>query len=250
MTANRNANVVNGSRNPNTVNASRNLNAANTSHNFNNVNASHNFNHVNASHNFNNVNGFHHVHNINGTHFHVFVHNGHFHTRNFGFFFFPGLFWSWWSPGWWGFNWWPYYSYPMYYSDLYSWNTPFYSSPVYNQWNDTTPQLPEDYAPQMPPVDSRAAPAEDGSVHMAIRVPADAEIFVDGAATRMTGTVRRFVSPTLEAGKQYTYELTARWTEGGREVVQTRRVNVAAGENLSVDFTQPEAESIAPPKAK
>jgi uncharacterized protein (TIGR03000 family) len=241
VTANRNANVVNGSRNINTVNASRNVNT---------VNASRNFNSVNAAHNFNNVNGFHHVHNINGTHFHTFFHNGHFHTRNFGFFWFPGLFWPWWSPGWWGFNWWPYYSYPMYYSDIYSWNTPYYSSPVYNQWYDTTPQLPEDYAPQMPPVDSGAAPAEDGSVHLAIRVPTDAEIFVDGAATRMTGTVRRFVSPALEAGKQYTYEVTARWTEGGREVVQTRRLNVAAGQNLNVDFTQPEAESIAAPKGK
>jgi hypothetical protein len=33
-------------------------------------------------------------------------------------------------------------------------------------------------------------------------------------------------------------------------VVQTRRLNVAAGQNLNVDFTQPEAESIAAPKSR
>lgn len=140
----------------------------------------------------------------------------------------------------------------MYYSDLYSSNvvSPYFTNAVPNSFYDTTPRLPEDSVPQMPPVDSQAAPAEDGSVHVSIRVPTDAEIFVDGAATHMTGTLRRFVSPTLEAGKQYTYELTARWMENGREVVQTRRVNVAANENLSVDFTQPEAEKIAAPKVK
>jgi uncharacterized protein (TIGR03000 family) len=102
----------------------------------------------------------------------------------------------------------------------------------------------------MPPADTPAAPADDGNMHLTIRVPANAEIWVDGVATRMTGTVRSFVSPVLQAGKEYYYELTARWTENGRDVTQTRRINVAAGDNLSVDFTQPETETIAAPEGK
>ena len=101
----------------------------------------------------------------------------------------------------------------------------------------------------MPPADGAAA-AADASVYLSVRVPADAEIWVDGVATRQTGTSRKFVSPPLSAGQEYTYELTARWTENGREVVQTRRIDVTAGDRKSVDFTQPDAETIAPPKGK
>ena len=101
----------------------------------------------------------------------------------------------------------------------------------------------------MPPAEGSAAPA-DASVYLTVRVPADADFFVDGVATRQTGTSRKFVSPALAAGQEYAYELTARWSENGREVVQTRRVNVTAGDRRLVDFTQPDAESIAPPKIR
>ena len=61
--------------------------------------------------------------------------------------------------------------------------------------------------------------------------------------------MRKFVSPPLEPG-EYTYELKARWKEDGREVVRTRRIPVSPGARRTVDFTQPEAEPIAPPKSK
>jgi uncharacterized protein (TIGR03000 family) len=74
-----------------------------------------------------------------------------------------------------------------------------------------------------------------------VRVPrADAEVMFEGSKTSQTGTDRAFVSPPLQPGQNYTYVVQARWTDNGKEVNQTRRVPVRAGERVTVDFTQPE----------
>lgn len=87
----------------------------------------------------------------------------------------------------------------------------------------------------------------DAAVHLVVEVPQGAEVIIDGAATRQTGTVREFVSPSLTPGHTYVYELHARWTDGGRAVEQTRVVEVQAGARQKVTF--PVAERLtAPPK--
>lgn len=89
------------------------------------------------------------------------------------------------------------------------------------------------------------APTVPAPVEIAVLVPANAAIWFDDAKTTQTGTLRRFVSPPLTPGRDYTYEVRARWTEEGREITQRRRLTVHAGEVVSVTF--PEA---APPKNK
>lgn len=71
-----------------------------------------------------------------------------------------------------------------------------------------------------------------------VRVPADARIWFDGTQTSQTGAVRNFVSPPLNAGENYAYEIRAQWMENGREVNQSRRVSVRTGANEVVDFTE------------
>jgi uncharacterized protein (TIGR03000 family) len=73
-----------------------------------------------------------------------------------------------------------------------------------------------------------------------VTVPLEAELFFGEARTRQAGSVRRFESPPLEPGRKYAYDVTARWTEGGREVVRKRTVNVTAGARVKVDLTAPE----------
>lgn len=86
---------------------------------------------------------------------------------------------------------------------------------------------------------SAGAPAGvDQVVHFDIRVPANATIWFDGEKTTQTGSLREFVSPPLAPGRQYAYELRARWTEDGREVTQSRRITVRAGERVSITFPQ------------
>ena len=85
---------------------------------------------------------------------------------------------------------------------------------------------------------SKPAPTAPGRpVHFAIMVPADAEVWFDGAKTTQTGPDREFVSPPLRAGQSYSYDVRARWKEGGREFDRTRRVTFYAGDELTLDFT-------------
>ncbi len=71
-----------------------------------------------------------------------------------------------------------------------------------------------------------------------IRVPPDAQITFDGDRTAQTGPNRLFSSPPLDRGQAYHYTVKARWTENGRQVDRTRRVEVRAGQRTTVDFTQ------------
>ena len=54
------------------------------------------------------------------------------------------------------------------------------------------------------------------------------------------GPLRLFESPPLEAGKEYSYELTARWVEGGATVERKKVVTGKPGEVVRVDLTAPD----------
>jgi uncharacterized protein (TIGR03000 family) len=85
----------------------------------------------------------------------------------------------------------------------------------------------------------------------------DAEVWLQGQKVTGSGTTRRFYSPPLEPGKDYTYTINAAWHENGELVTQKREVNVRADALARVDFTQaretaerdlPPRESVAPPR--
>jgi uncharacterized protein (TIGR03000 family) len=75
-----------------------------------------------------------------------------------------------------------------------------------------------------------------GQAYVTVVVPVDAAVFFDGEATSLTGGTRTFVSPPLEKGKKYRYEVTAKWKANGKQVEQTRTVPVTAGARVSVNF--------------
>jgi uncharacterized protein (TIGR03000 family) len=79
-------------------------------------------------------------------------------------------------------------------------------------------------------------PRSDQTVLVRVHVPAEAEIWFGGAKTQQTGTAREFISPVLEPGQEYTYEVRARWMQDGQEVVRTRDLRVRAGNQYHVDF--------------
>jgi uncharacterized protein (TIGR03000 family) len=95
-----------------------------------------------------------------------------------------------------------------------------------------------------------AAAAQDPIAHIMVKVPADAEVWFGSGKTQQTGAQREFVSPPLGTGKDYSYEIKARWTQDGKEVVQTRQIDVTAGAWKVVDFTKPTPEQLEPPKPK
>ena len=73
---------------------------------------------------------------------------------------------------------------------------------------------------------------------LTVRVHPDAKLTVDGAETKQTGAVRRFYSPPLEPGKNYSYTLVAEWMPGNNyeTYVVTRKVKVEPGKEVEVDM--------------
>jgi uncharacterized protein (TIGR03000 family) len=67
-----------------------------------------------------------------------------------------------------------------------------------------------------------------------LRVPADAKIWFDGSQTGQTGTARSFESPSLVRGKEYAYQVRIQWKRDGKDVTETRRVDVHAGDVINL----------------
>lgn len=91
----------------------------------------------------------------------------------------------------------------------------------------------------------KVPPPTSNSAHLRIRVPKDAEVLVEGSRTTTTGTVREFVSPPLEPGKNMIYSILVRYTNSsGRTIEETHSIRVHANEQLDIDCThQPAAQA-------
>jgi uncharacterized protein (TIGR03000 family) len=75
-----------------------------------------------------------------------------------------------------------------------------------------------------------------GTAQVNVLLPADAEITIEGKKMSSTGSSRLFVTPTLEPGKTYTYDLHAMWMENGKEVIKDRKVSFKPDELVTVDL--------------
>jgi len=71
---------------------------------------------------------------------------------------------------------------------------------------------------------------------LAVDVPEDARVYVNGTLTKTPGTHRVFISRGLASGYQYTYEVRAVVDREGKELSDTRVVHVKAGATADVAF--------------
>jgi len=78
------------------------------------------------------------------------------------------------------------------------------------------------------------------ATRLTVRLPAEAQLWVDNFQPTLTGTVRVLMTPPLQPGQTYHYTVKAQWDDNGRPVLQERVVNFQAGGDVTVDFTQPE----------
>jgi uncharacterized protein (TIGR03000 family) len=97
------------------------------------------------------------------------------------------------------------------------------------------------YPPDMAGAQRGARP-----VLLEVRVPANAEIWIDGAKTNQTGSFRQFVSPPIEPGRPYTYKVEAKWMDNGQERKRTEDVNVRPGQVVRLDLTRPSEDRPRP----
>jgi uncharacterized protein (TIGR03000 family) len=139
------------------------------------------------------------------------------------------------------------YGYGRGYGNYDGWNSNYYNaSPSYDYSSYY-------YAPTTPTYSATnsyySAPqqADPNTAMMHMRVPANAELFIDNAPTQQRGTERDFVSPPLEANKTYAYNLRIRYTDANGQVVdRTRKVSVRAGDRLNLDLMNEAAGANTP----
>jgi uncharacterized protein (TIGR03000 family) len=148
-----------------------------------------------------------------------------------------------------------YYNPPVYYSQPMQ-GQPIPGQPMQGYSTQSYPGPGQSVQGQpMPPGTTPGTPGAPGSerrafyganvsapAQLSVRLPAMAELQIDGQKTRSTGPMRRYTSPPLEPGQQYTYELRAKWMQNGREMTRTRTVEVRPGQVVNVDLLSPSAE--------
>ena len=98
--------------------------------------------------------------------------------------------------------------------------------------NDVYVYPPTTYRSNYPPNES-SLPAT-----IELVVPADAQVWFNGQATAQTGSVRRFVTPPLNANGDYSYDVNVRWTRDGEPVEETRTIPVVAGSFRRLNLLQ------------
>jgi uncharacterized protein (TIGR03000 family) len=82
------------------------------------------------------------------------------------------------------------------------------------------------------------AEPESAPASVTVVLPANAKLTVNDVAVTATGK-QTFQTPKLEKGKSYFYTVKAELVRDGKAVTETRRIDVAAGKEVTVDFTTP-----------
>jgi uncharacterized protein (TIGR03000 family) len=77
---------------------------------------------------------------------------------------------------------------------------------------------------------------ETKPIQLVIKLPADAELSIDGQKTTQTGTQRTFESPPVPVGKTYSYQIKAVWKKDGMRVVREQKFQVAPGKVNELDL--------------
>jgi uncharacterized protein (TIGR03000 family) len=121
-----------------------------------------------------------------------------------------------------------------YYGSGY-YGSPYYSSSYYRTSNYSYPS--QDTSAYFSG-DMNTARGEN-RVMLNIQAPAGANLWISDVFVGQGGSSRQFVSPPLENGRTYTYDIKARWMQDGREMTSARTLEFQGGQtNLSFDLVQ------------
>ncbi|MCI0705208.1 MAG: TIGR03000 domain-containing protein [Planctomycetia bacterium] len=75
-----------------------------------------------------------------------------------------------------------------------------------------------------------------GRATVIVKLPADAKLTADGRQLKLTGAERKFVTPELPRGQEFTYRFKVEYDRDGETVSVTKKVNVRAGGTVTVEF--------------
>lgn len=111
-----------------------------------------------------------------------------------------------------------------------------------------TPAAPAAPPADLPPGDGKKAGEASNTSskgRLVVEVPEDARVYIDDQLMKTTSAVRKYATPTLEAGQAYYYIVKAEVVRDGKTVTDTRRVVVRAGEESRLSFDKLEPVTTA-----
>jgi uncharacterized protein (TIGR03000 family) len=90
------------------------------------------------------------------------------------------------------------------------------------------------------PSTAQVAKTKGKRATLIVRLPeAGAKLTIEGSATTQKGAKRRFVSPALVPGRQYTYTLVATWEPNNyTTIIRTKEVTVEAGKTTIANLRE------------
>jgi uncharacterized protein (TIGR03000 family) len=108
------------------------------------------------------------------------------------------------------------------------------------------PMPPEQIGPPKAE-EKKAGSGGSGSVNpnrakVIVQLPADAKLYVDDHPIKATSENQTFSTPRLEPGQTYFYEVRAEAIRDGKTVVESKRVLVKAGQEVTVAFPKLEKD--------
>lgn len=177
--------------------------------------------------------------------YHPGVHHGGYHPHGYSGVYRPHGYYGGWGwggyPGF-GFAYSPSfyrYSYPAY-GYTYPAYEYGYNAPAYDSFVEPAPVYGSDVITSTDAVrlsTSGSTPSGNAAL-LQVRVPdPNADVLIDGRPTQARGTEREFVSPSLQPGYRYSYQLTVRWRDSAGPHEESRAVPVQAGQTATVDFS-------------
>jgi len=103
------------------------------------------------------------------------------------------------------------------------------------------------------PGDVTNAPGSEMPARLRIAIPSErADIWIEGEKSEQSRRVQDYASPPLASGKQYYYEVRARWTDAsGKQIERTKSFPIVPGQPVFLDFTRvstSDKEQIPAPK--
>jgi uncharacterized protein (TIGR03000 family) len=109
-----------------------------------------------------------------------------------------------------------------------------------------TPPAPSDASPAPGPAPTNSTyhptygPARDAAL-ISVKVPADAQVFVNNRPTSSTGTDREYISRDLQSGARYNYDVRIVYMRDGEELSAIKSVQLTAGQSTNIDFLEDKA---------
>jgi uncharacterized protein (TIGR03000 family) len=88
--------------------------------------------------------------------------------------------------------------------------------------------------------EKKAADGKKVKSKLKITVPQeDAELQIEGKATKPSGVVREFETPDVESGKKYEYSFSVTWRPNNYTVLtRTKSIDFTGGDDIAVDLTK------------